>query len=143
MIGVVVAAHGDLAQALLTTAQMVVQDPGHVLAVGVRADDDSVSYEARFRSAVEAVSKERTGVLVLTDMFGGTPSNIGMTLHKAGQVEVLTGVNLPMLIKALQLIKRGENLETTARQAKDSGERAIAIASEVLMGSRVVMEKKS
>lgn len=143
MIGLVVAAHGDLAQALLTTAQMVVQDPGHVVAIGVRADDDSVSYEARFRGAVADVLKERTGVLVLTDMFGGTPSNIGMTLHKAGRVEILTGVNLPMLIKVLQLMGRGESLETTARQAKDSGARAIAIASEVLMGTRLVPEKKS
>lgn len=143
MIGVVVAAHGDLAQALLTTAQMVVRDPGHVVAIGVRADDDSVSYEARFRQAVAAVQKERTGVLVLTDMFGGTPSNIGMTLHKAGQVEVLTGVNLPMLIKVLQLIGRGETLDVVARQAKDSGARAIAIASEVLMGTSTVTEKKS
>lgn len=61
MIGVVVAAHGDLAQALLTTAHMVVQDPGHVVAIGVRADDDSASYEARFREAVAAVQQERTG----------------------------------------------------------------------------------
>lgn len=82
-------------------------------------------------------------MLVLTDMFGGTPSNIGMTLHKAGRVEVLTGVNLPMLIKVLQLIGRGETLDVVARQAKDSGARAIAIASEVLMGASTVTEKKS
>lgn len=142
MIGVVVAAHGELAQALLTTAQMVVPQTGHAVAIGVRAEDDSASFETRFLAVVAAAQKHRSGILVLTDMFGGTPSNIGMTLHKAGQVEVLTGVNLPMLIKVLQLMNRGESLDVVARQAKDSGARAIAIASEVLMGAHRVTEKK-
>jgi PTS system mannose-specific IIA component len=143
VIGVVVAAHGNLAEALVQTAQLVVPDPGAVVALAVRADDDSVTYEARFRSTVKEIQLARDAVLVLTDMFGGTPSNIGMTLHRAGHVEVLTGVNLPMLIKVLQLIGRDTDLETIARQAKESGARSIAIASEVLAGMGAMTEKKA
>jgi PTS system mannose-specific IIA component len=143
MIGVVVAAHGELAQALVQTAELVVQTTGNVVALGVRTDDDSASFEARFRAAVVQVQAQREEVLVLTDMFGGTPSNIGMTLHRAGHVEVLTGVNLPMLIKALQLMDRDTDLATIARQAKESGARAIAIASEVLGGAGPMTEKKA
>ena len=135
MIGVVVAAHGELAQALVATARLVVQDPGHVVAVGIESKDDTASYEARLQAAVAEVQTERGGVLVLTDMFGGTPSNVGLTMHQAGKVEVLTGANLPMLIKALQLSRKELDLATAARQVKESGIRAIAVASEVLAGS--------
>ena len=135
MIGVVVAAHGELAQALVATARLVVQDPGHVVAVGIESKDDTASYESRLQAAVTQVQTERGGVLVLTDMFGGTPSNVGLTMHQAGKVEVLTGANLPMLIKALQLSRKELDLATAARQVKESGIRAIAVASEVLAGS--------
>jgi PTS system mannose-specific IIA component len=143
MIGVVVAAHGELAQALVATAKLVVQNPGHVVAVGIEAEDDTASYEARLQAAVKAVQTERGGVLVLTDMFGGTPSNVGMTMHQAGKVEVLTGANLPMLIKALQLSSKDLDLATVARQVKESGARAIAVASEVLAGLGAVTEKSA
>jgi PTS system mannose-specific IIA component len=143
MIGVVVAAHGELAEALVATAKLVVQDPGHVVAVGIESEDDTASYEARLQAAVKAAQRERGGVLVLTDMFGGTPSNVGMTMHQAGMVEVLTGANLPMLIKALQLSSRELDLATVARQVKESGARAIAVASEVLAGLGAVTEKSA
>lgn len=134
MIGVIVAAHGNLAESLVSTSTSVVSDPGLILTVSIRPDDDSSSYEQRFRQAVKEILTTCDGVLVLTDMFGGSPSNISMTLHQVGKVEVLTGVNLPMLIKVLQLNKRNLDLQTIAQQAKESGARAIAIASEVLCG---------
>jgi len=143
MIGVVIAAHGDLAEALLRTAALVVRNTARVLAVSIRQEDDTQSYEARFRAAVEEVRKASTGVLVLTDMFGGTPANIGMTLHKGSEVEVLTGVNLPMLIKVLQLMQRDISLSQIARAAKESGARSIAIASEVLAGVPPLTETKA
>ena len=97
MIGIVVAAHGDLATALVNTATGVVPGEPHPAAVAIFAGDDSATYEGRLYHAVEA-AEEGEGVLVLTDMFGGTPSNVGMTLYEPGKVEVLTGVNLPMLL---------------------------------------------
>jgi PTS system mannose-specific IIA component len=131
MIGIVVAAHGVLANALVTTARSVFPESGLIEAVGITDSDDAASYEARLQAAVERV-QGGDGVLVLTDMFGGTPSNVGLTLHRQGHVEVLTGANLPMLIKAMQLSSRGAALQTAAVDVKEYGLRAIAVASEVL-----------
>ena len=80
MIGIVVAAHGELAESLVKTARAVFEGKGPVQAVGIVDQDDAASYEARLQSAVEDVGGEN-GVLVLTDMFGGTPSNVGLALH--------------------------------------------------------------
>lgn len=134
MIGVVVATHANLADALVETARTVVQGTTSVITVGITAEDTATSYEERLRAAIEQVRGER-GVLVLTDMFGGTPSNVGLTFHKSGEVEVLTGANLPMTIKALQLSMRDVELVDAARQVKETGQRAIAVASEVLAGT--------
>ncbi|OGQ78828.1 MAG: hypothetical protein A2289_11495 [Deltaproteobacteria bacterium RIFOXYA12_FULL_58_15] len=131
MIGIVVAAHGDLAAALVSTAKSVFPESGAIEAVGITADDDAASYEIRLKAAVEQ-SDPNGGVILLTDMFGGTPSNVGLTLHQPGRVEVLTGANLPMLIKAMQLSTQEIPLATAARQVKEYGRRAIAVASEVL-----------
>lgn len=131
MIGIVVAAHGDLAEALLTTARSVFPASGPIEAVGITNQDDAAGYEARLQAAVENV-QQGDGVVVLTDMFGGTPSNVGLTMHQPGRVEVLTGANLPMLIKAMQLSTRGGSLEALAVSVKEYGHRAIAVASEVL-----------
>lgn len=135
MIGIVVAAHGGLAEALVTTAKSVVPGYDLVEAVGIGEQDDAATYETRLRAAVDKVS-QGAGVLILTDMFGGTPSNVGLTMHQPGKVEVLTGANLPMLIKAIQLGARSLDLVTASRQVKDFGHRSIANASEVLGGGR-------
>jgi PTS system mannose-specific IIA component len=131
MIGIVVAAHGALAKVLVATARSVLPETGPIEAVGITDSDDAASYEARLQAAVEQV-QTGDGVLVLTDMFGGTPSNVGLTLHRQGHVEVLTGANLPMLVKAMQLSSRGAALQTAAVDVKEYGRRAIAVASEVL-----------
>lgn len=133
MIGIVVAAHGELARALVEAAQLVVQERARVVAVGITSADDSAQYQARLREALDEV-KGDGGVLVLTDMFGGTPSNIGLTMHEPGAVEVLTGANLPMLVKALQLSHRNVDLASASRQVRESGQRAISVASEILSG---------
>ncbi len=131
MIGIVVAAHGDLAQALVTTARSVFPGEGPLEAVAITETDDTSSYEARLHAAIERVGGP-AGVLVLTDMFGGTPSNVGLTLHQPGRVEVVTGANLPMLIKAMQLAGRDGSLTNLSTEVKDYGRRAIALASQVL-----------
>ena len=131
MIGVIVAAHADLAHALLQTAALVVPEIVNALAVGIEDEDDADSYSKKLELAVDRVRTPR-GVLILTDMFGGTPSNVGLTFHNPGSIEVLTGANLPMLIKALQLSRGDADLSELALAVKRSGKRAISVATEVL-----------
>lgn len=131
MIGIVITAHDQLAEALVQTAKSVFPEGGDVQTVSITSIDSATSYSERLREAVAKVDRGE-GVLVLTDMFGGTPSNVGLTLHQPGHIEVMTGANLPMLIKALQLGTKGEKLEAIARQVKEHGQRSISIASEVL-----------
>ncbi len=131
MIGIIVAAHGNLAEALVSTARLVVHGDLRVTSVPIESTDDSATFQERLRGAVQALRGD-AGVMVLTDMFGGTPANVGLTMHEHQRTEVLTGVNLPMVIKALQLAAKGIDLESAARQVKAAGQSSIAIASEVL-----------
>ena len=133
---------GTSPTALVATARAVVSESGPVQAVGITDQDDSARYDARLHEAVKIVQSEH-GVLVLTDMFGGTPSNVGLTLHQEGKVEVLTGANLPMLIKAMQLSTKGSDLAAASRQVKEYGKRAISIASEVLGASEPVAKEEN
>src|ERR1043165_5986479 len=102
MIGVVVVTHGQLAAELLNAAEMIVGDLPKFAAVSIGWHEDVNDARDEIAKAVERVDGE-SGVLVLTDMFGGTPSNLGMTFLKKDRVEVITGVNLPMLIKLANL----------------------------------------
>ena len=142
MIGVIVAAHGSLASSLLSAAELVVKATGRIEAIGIESNENGAQFEARLREAVARV-RTNEGALVLTDMFGGTPSNVGLTLHEHGKVEVLTGANLPMVIKAVQLSARDVPLIALAHQVKEYGQRAIAVASEVLTGSQTVASPPS
>ena len=92
---------------------------------------DALKDEGKLDEAI-AKLKSSNGVLVLTDMFGGTPSQVSMTKHNTGRVEVITGASLPMLIKALQISTQEIDLFEAGKQIKQSGTRAIVIASEVL-----------
>ena len=132
-IGVVVVTHGQLATELLNAAEMIVGDLPRFAAVSIGWHDDvNVAREA-IQRAVARVD-QGAGVLLLTDMFGGTPSNLGLSLLEAGRVEVVTGVNLPMLIK-LARAESGDLL-TIARQLCDHGRAAIRVASELLRADR-------
>lgn len=140
MIGIVVAMHGGLADAFVVTARKVLPETQvHIEAVGFVVHEDSAngpSDDTRLHDAVERV-RGAGGVLILTDMFGGTPSNVGMTLHRSGEVEVLTGANLPMVVKAIQVAQApGIDLMTASRQVKAAGERAISVATDVLTGGK-------
>ena len=131
MIGIIVAAHAPLAEALVSTARLVVPQAETTRSVSVQAGDSSEDFEARLGEAL-AEFQDANGVLVLTDMFGGTPSQVSMMKHHTGKIEVITGTSLPMLIKALQLSTRDISLDEAASLIKESGNRAIVIASEVL-----------
>ena len=129
-IGVVVVTHGQLATELLNAAEMIVGDLPRFVAVSIGWHDDvTVAREALSR----AIGRVQDGgaVLILTDMFGGTPSNLGLSFLEAGTVEVVTGVNLAMLIK---LAKAGPptDLLQLARELCEDGRAAIRVASDLL-----------
>src|SRR5712671_5366233 len=116
MIGVVVVTHGQLAIELVNAAEMIVGDLPQFTAVSIGWHDDVNDAREEIAHAIERVRGE-SGVLVLTDMFGGTPSNLGMTFLATDHVEVITGVNLPMLIK-LAGLKSSSNLLDVAREMR-------------------------
>ena len=134
MIGVVVVTHGQLAIELVNAAEMIVGDLPQFTAVSIGWHDDVNDARGEIEQAIERVRGE-AGVLVLTDMFGGTPSNLGMTFLEKDRIEVITGVNLPMLIKLAQL-PQSQDLLAVARQMRDDGRNAIWVASDLLRGEK-------
>lgn len=132
MIGLVIVTHGQLATELRRATEHVVGKQSHLATVCIGPDDDMERRRDEIRSAVNSVSADM-GVIILTDMFGGTPSNLAISMLDEGRVEVVAGVNLPMLIKLSQA-RRESSLNEAAQTAKEAGQRYIAIASEILAG---------
>ncbi len=132
MIGLVIVTHGKLAIELRRAAEHVVGPLSSMETVCIGPDDDMERRRNDIRSAIKKV-QGKNGVIILTDMFGGTPSNLAISLLNEGRHEVLAGVNLPMLIKLAEA-RESHDLATTAQKAKDAGQRYIAIASQILAG---------
>jgi mannose PTS system EIIA component len=135
MIGVVVVTHGQLATELLNAAETIVGDLPRFTAVSIGWHEDVQDARGEIAAAIGRVQAEN-GVLLLTDMFGGTPSNLGMTFLEHGKLEVITGVNLPMLIK-LASMTEGPDLLAVARELREHGRNAIWVASDLLRGEKV------
>ena len=137
MIGVVVVTHGQLATELLNAAEMIVGDLPRFAAVSIGWHDDVSDAREDIAQAIERVrgGEEGGGVLLLTDMFGGTPSNLAMTFIEVNQIEVITGVNLPMLIK-LAGLARSCDLLAAAREMREHGRNAIWVASDFLRAEK-------
>ena len=133
MIGVVVVTHGQLATELLNAAETIVGELPRFTAVSIGWHEDTEDARAEIADAVARVNED-TGVLILTDMFGGTPSNLAMTFL-GDCVEVITGVNLPMLIKLANLAEQADLL-TAAREIREQGRAAIWVASDLLRGEK-------
>ena len=134
MIGVVVVTHGQLAIELVNAAEMIVGDLPQFTAVSLGWHDEVNDAREDIAQAIERVRGEE-GVLLLIDMFGGTPSNLGMTFLEKDRVEVITGVNLPMVIKLANL-RKSSDLLAAARQMRDDGRNAIWVASDFLRGEK-------
>jgi PTS system mannose-specific IIA component len=130
MIGVVVVTHGQLATELVNAAETIVGDLPQFAAVSIGWHDDVEDAREEIRQAIARVQGPE-GVLLLIDMFGGTPSNLGMTFLEANRVEVMTGVNLPMLIK-LAGLQTSSDLLAVAREMREHGRNAIWVASDLL-----------
>jgi PTS system mannose-specific IIA component len=132
MIGVIVVTHGQLATELVNAAEAIVGDLPGFAAVSIGWHDDVEQARAEIGEAIARLAADQ-GVIVLTDMFGGTPSNLAMSLLEDGRVEVITGVNLPMLIKLANL-REHEDLTAVARRVREDGRAAIWVASDLLRG---------
>lgn len=130
MIGMVLVTHGHLADEFRAALEHVVGPQTQFATVCIGAEDDM---EQRRRDIVHALKSVETGngVVLLTDMFGGTPSNLAISVMKAGSIEVLAGVNLPMLIK-LASVRDNSTLERAVVCAQDAGRKYINVASQVL-----------
>ncbi len=134
MIGLVVVTHGRLAEEFVRALEHVVGAQKQIGVVSIGPDDDMESRRREILEQVAAVEKG-DGVIVLTDMFGGTPSNLAISIMDKARVEVIAGVNLPMLIK-LASVRRGTPLADAVVQAQEAGRRYISVASHVLAGER-------
>lgn len=128
--GAVVVTHGHLGKEFLEVARMIVGDLPHVKAVSIGWGDNVERSHAEIQEALKSVDSGQ-GLVILTDMFGGTPSNISLTLMEKGRVEVVTGVNLPMIIR-LANQREGEAAAELAQRIRDQGKSSITLASEVL-----------
>ncbi|MEO6608054.1 MAG: PTS sugar transporter subunit IIA [Aestuariivirga sp.] len=132
MIGLVLVTHGRLAKEFIHALEHVVGKQERLEAVCIGPDD---RMEIRRNDIAEAIARVEAGmgVIVLTDMFGGTPSNLAISLLEEGKVEVVAGLNLPMLVK-LARVRKDCNLHKAAAAAQDAGRKYINIASQVLQG---------
>ena len=140
-LGIVVVTHGQLATELVNSAEMIVGDLPQFAAVSIGWHDDVEHARDEIGQAITRVAASAGGtaeepaqVLVLTDMFGGTPANLGVTFVSP-DVEVITGVNLPMLIK-LARPQKATDLPALAREMRDHGRSAIWVASDLLRGEK-------
>lgn len=132
MIGIVLVTHGRLAEEFVAALEHVVGKQEAIRSVCIGPDDDMEMRRKEIIEAVEAVASG-DGVILLTDMFGGTPSNLAISMLDQGNVEVVAGMNLPMLIK-LASVREQETLETAVAQAQESGRKYINVASKLLSG---------
>ncbi len=130
MIGLVLVTHGRLAVEFVTAMEHVVGPQSAIETVCIGPDDDMESRRADIASAIAAVN-DGNGVIVLTDLFGGTPSNLAISLMQTGNIEVIAGINLPMLIR-LESARRRMNVVDAVAAAREAGRKYISVASEVL-----------
>ena len=130
MIGLVLVTHGRLAEEFVVAMEHVVGKQERIATISIGPDDDMEGRRADIARAIGEVDAGR-GVIVLTDLFGGTPSNLAISLMEAGKVEVIAGINLPMLIR-LAGARKDMTLTAAAKAARDAGRNYITIASEFL-----------
>lgn len=135
MIGIVVVTHSQLGDALIEAAEFILGErPEALSALSIDLKENAEKLRKKIETEIKAVSRGQ-GVLILTDMFGGTPSNLSYSFLEEGQVEVLSGVNLPVLIKAISM-RHDSDLSKTAKTLENYGKRSISLASAILHGNK-------
>ena len=132
MIGLVLVTHGQLANEFRLALEHVVGPQQQVETISIGPDDDMERRRQDILAAVASVNSGK-GVILLTDMFGGTPSNLAISVMEPGTIEVIAGVNLPMLIK-LASVRADDDIDAALHEAQTSGRKYINVASQVLNG---------
>ena len=132
MIGIVIVTHGNLAGEFRKAMEHIVGKQDHLETISIDADDDMELRRKDIEQARNAVDNG-DGVIILTDLFGGTPSNMAISLMQDDKVEVIAGINLPMLIK-LAGLRDNKDIVVAAEQAQEAGRKYIHVASKVLQG---------
>jgi PTS system mannose-specific IIA component len=130
MIGLVLVTHGRLAEEFVVAMEHVVGKQERIAPICIGPEDDMEERRSDIARAIAEVDSG-SGVIVLTDLFGGTPSNLAISLMKAGKVEVIAGINLPMLIR-LGVARKSMKVTDAVSAARDAGRKYISVASEVL-----------
>ena len=130
MIGLVLVTHGNLALEFISAMQHVVGKQEQVEAVCIGPEDDMEARRKEILDKVESVNKG-DGTIVLTDMFGGTPSNLAISIMEKAKVEIIAGINLPMLIKLCSL-RKDKSLKESVNGAQEAGKKYITVASQLL-----------
>lgn len=130
MIGLILVTHGRLAQEFLVAMEHVVGKQQHIETIDIGPNDDMEQRRADIAAAIARVDTGK-GVIVLTDLFGGTPSNLAISLMERGRVEVIAGINLPMLIR-LESARKAMTVVAAVAAAREAGRKYISVASEVL-----------
>jgi PTS system mannose-specific IIA component len=131
MIGLVIATHSRLAEEFLIAAEMIIGPLRNVRAVCIQAEDNVEQIRTHVTAAMEEVGMDGEGVVIMTDMFGGTPANISLSFLDPKRIEVITGVNLPMVLKFFNT-QEGLPLPEFAMLLKSYGQQSISLASEFL-----------
>lgn len=135
MIGIVIVTHSKLGDALIEAAEFITgSELTAVSSVSINLNVNAEKLRDKIASEIKAVNRDQ-GVIILTDMFGGTPSNLSYSFLEEGQVEVISGVNLPILIKALGL-QKASDLSKCAKTIETYGKRSISLASAILKGDK-------
>ena len=135
MIGALIVTHGNLANELLNAARKIESTVGVIEAVPLEWTDTVDEAREKIRLALERVGAD-DGVIIFTDMFGGTPSNISLSFLEKDRVEIITGVNLPMIVKFAMLQQEGKDLTALAHVISERGAKSIRVASDLLTAER-------
>ena len=131
MVGALIVTHGNLAHELLNAAQQIEADVAGIEAVPLEWNDTVDAAREKIRLALERIGKQ-SGVIIFTDMFGGTPSNISLSFLEEGRVEIVTGVNLPMIVKFATVKETAKDVASLAHVISEKGSKAIRVASDLL-----------
>lgn len=134
MIGGLIVMHGRLGEEFLNVLTIILGETTNIEAISIGWYDDVEESKKKIAASLKRVD-QKNGVVIFTDMFGGTPSNLSFTFHKDGLVEIITGANLPMLIKFISL-QRGTQLREVARKVVEQGRKNIHLASAILDGRK-------
>jgi mannose PTS system EIIA component len=135
VIGALIVTHGNLAYELLNAARQIEADVAGIVAVPLEWSDTVDEAYEKIAGGLEQLGRDR-GVIIFTDMFGGTPSNISLQFLEQGRIEIVTGVNLPMIVKFAMVKEEAKDVATLAHVISEKGSKAIRVASDLLTAEK-------